>query len=465
MVIKTKDKQYVYSGNTGQIAEISQKFEEDINNILLYENVNLTEFETTYPCIFSPSPIEEIIIGYSDEEIRHQIETNLKHMTISITNECNMRCKYCVYSGNFSHYRTHSNKVMSKKIAFKSADYFLDHISNDGEPKFFTFYGGEPLLNFSLIKEVISYIKSRTTANIYFSITTNGTLIDDEKIDFLINNKIFLMVSLDGDKQTHDKNRVFFTGNPTFEVIMKNLNSIKEISADYYKYYILFSVTLTEGCDYKIIDDFFSKLENPCKISGVLAYGSRDIKPIKNTSKNIKYIINKFVQGCWSHTYDAIDTRGPYFFALNVVGTTIKLLHTRDVSNCHLAKKQYMLRRHCIPGSTKIFVSPEGNFYPCEKLDSHDHLIIGNIYEGVNLEKVKKYLDNFIKIKNQKCKNCFLLNICNLCFQSASNGCIWDITKFELFCQYAKDDFKNGLVIYTTILEKDEDGLRFLERL
>ena len=61
MVIKTKDKQYVYSGNTGQIAEISQKFEEDINNILLYENVNLTEFETTYPCIFSPSPIEEII--------------------------------------------------------------------------------------------------------------------------------------------------------------------------------------------------------------------------------------------------------------------------------------------------------------------------------------------------------------------------------------------------------------------
>ena len=96
------------------------------------------------------------------------------------------------------------------------------------------------------------------------------------------------MISLDGDKTVHDKNRVSFFGEPTFDIIMHNLEKIKEIDANYYKYYLIFSTTLTESCDYQQLDLFFSRLKKSCKVSGVLAYGSKNIRSLDKHSKNRK---------------------------------------------------------------------------------------------------------------------------------------------------------------------------------
>ena len=457
---KTDGKNYLYSGNTGQIAEISQELKDLLNRDI--RNDKIIKIQKTNPVIFSPSPVRIIKFGYSKDFIKEQIEHGLKQMTLGVTNQCNLRCKYCVYSGNFKNFRTHSNKCMSLEIAVKSIDYFLKHLSKTENSKFLTFYGGEPLLNFDLISQVINYVKSKSNANIYYSITTNGTLLDEEKINFLSKNKIFLMISLDGDKTVHDKNRVSFFGEPTFDIIMHNLEKIKEIDANYYKYYLIFSTTLTESCDYQQLDLFFSRLKKSCKVSGVLAYGSKNIRSLDKHSKNRKYIVDRFIEGCLRHRYDRIDDNDGYIFPLNVVGTIIKLIHKRRVSNNFLLEKNYLFKNHCIPGATKIFVSPEGNFFPCEKLDAHNHLMIGNINEGIKLKNIENMLNKFMSIKNKYCTNCPFLDICNLCLQSASDGEKFDTKKFELFCYYAKHDIENGLKIYSRILEKDENALNFL---
>lgn len=177
---KTDGKNYLYSGNTGQIAEISQELKDLLNRDI--RNDKIIKIQKTNPVIFSPSPVRIIKFGYSKDFIKEQIEHGLKQMTLGVTNQCNLRCKYCVYSGNFKNFRTHSNKCMSLEIAVKSIDYFLKHISKTENYKFLTFYGGEPLLNFDLISQVINYVKSKSNANIYYSITTNGTLLDEEKL-------------------------------------------------------------------------------------------------------------------------------------------------------------------------------------------------------------------------------------------------------------------------------------------
>jgi uncharacterized protein len=90
-----------------------------------------------------------------------------------------------------------------------------------------TFYGGEPFLKFEIIKSVVNYCKSKNfKAKIYA--TTNGTIINDEIIDFIIENEIHVMFSLDGYKENHDRNRVFANNIPTFELILENIKKIQK---------------------------------------------------------------------------------------------------------------------------------------------------------------------------------------------------------------------------------------------
>lgn len=88
------------------------------------------------------------------------------------------------------------------------------------------FYGGEPFLNFPLIKEVVEYVKQIDNETIFY-ITTNGTLLNSEIIDFLTENNILITFSLDGFKENHDRNRVYENGRPTFDTIINNINKLQ----------------------------------------------------------------------------------------------------------------------------------------------------------------------------------------------------------------------------------------------
>jgi len=243
-IIETPKGAYLFSGNTGQIFGIGDDLKNALQGIGPQSDELRNTFEQTYPDIFSTSKISEFRWGYSDSDIGALISGDLQQMSLGVTTQCNMRCSYCVYSGEFDGNRVHADGAMSRDVALKAADYFLNHVAHDDKPKYFTFYGGEPLLEFDLIKEVINYINSKIRQKVYFSITTNGTLLGKGNIPFLIDNDVFLMVSLDGDKAAHDKNRRYANGNPTHDVIMKNLKKIRDRDPNFYNRNLQFSVTL-----------------------------------------------------------------------------------------------------------------------------------------------------------------------------------------------------------------------------
>ena len=157
--------------------------------------------------------------------LKYSLENDLGTMALQVTQNCNLRCKYCVYSGNYEN-REHSSLRMSRETAYKAIDYLVEHSTNS-ENLHLGFYGGEPLLEFELIKDCVEYIRKATNKEIIFNITTNCVLLDEEKIDFLYQNDFRVTISLDGPANIHDANRVKLDNSGSFSNVIIAIQVIK----------------------------------------------------------------------------------------------------------------------------------------------------------------------------------------------------------------------------------------------
>lgn len=433
-------------------------------HIYLYKNIkNFGESKVVKNLKSLKNIVSKVVPGYTFEEVKEAISGNLKQMTLCVTQNCNLRCSYCVYSGQFQNFRTHKNISMSNTLAIDAADYFLKHAS-PYDDLYFTFYGGEPLLNLPLISKVSKYLKKNLKNRINFSITTNGTIINKKIIEYIKKNKVFLTISLDGNKYTHDKNRKFKNGNGSFDKILKNLEKLKSSLGELFNTYVSFSVTLNAGCDYKELDSFFNNFRNSVRVSGVMFYGSNSLDSIANTSKNMSFLVDKYKEGVLNHAFDDDYTKEPYRFSASVISNGIKSIHLRKIADKKIHQKTFLLKKHCIPGSTKLFVTPSGDLFPCEKLDSFSHLKVGNIYSSVDPSLVYNYLNEYSELRNKFCKDCFLIDFCDQCFLSASNGEDWDEEKMMFYCNNARNEYLKAFTIYADLLEKDLNAFNFIDK-
>ena len=192
-----------------------------------------------------------------DSTLEYALERNVGTAALQVTQGCNLRCKYCSYSGKYDN-RVHGNKRMSKEIAFSAIDFVLNH-SIDRDKIYLGFYGGEPLLEFGLIKDCVEYAKRKCVGKkISFNMTSNTTLINDDIIDFLYDNKFGLTISLDGDRQAHDKNRRFASnGLGSFDTVIRNLKRIMELHPDYLELIHINSV-IDPATDFDSTNRFFT---------------------------------------------------------------------------------------------------------------------------------------------------------------------------------------------------------------
>ncbi|MBN1234101.1 MAG: radical SAM protein [Candidatus Coatesbacteria bacterium] len=120
-------------------------------------------------------------------DTKEKLLNKRQRLILEISQDCNNRCYYCTYSGKYSTHRVHRGVSMTFDIAIKAIEDFLEH-SVDAKVRAITFYGGEPLLEFELIKQIITYLEDKGI-ECYFSISTNGALLTEEIIDWLVNYK------------------------------------------------------------------------------------------------------------------------------------------------------------------------------------------------------------------------------------------------------------------------------------
>jgi uncharacterized protein len=145
-------------------------------------------------------------------------------MELVLTEGCNLACSYCFEKNMLSH------KKMPLSIAAKAVDLLLDY-SNDQSELNITFFGGEPTLNYPVIKCITEYVQQKASSrnkSVHFNMTSNGTLLTSSMIDYFYQNKIKILISMDGVKGTHDKFRIDKNGKGTFDRVYKNLKLLKE---------------------------------------------------------------------------------------------------------------------------------------------------------------------------------------------------------------------------------------------
>ena len=154
----------------------------------------------------------------------------------------------------------HSQKEMSWETAKEAVDYLYGH-SMSSEDIYISFYGGEPLLMFRLIKEVVEYVKREyCQRTVHFNLTTNGTLFTPEIVQYFIKNNIQIMFSLDGPKEVHDKNRIFAGSNRgSFEKLRDSMKMIYSMGRKYYKKNVSFNTVLDPQNELRTIYEFLDK--------------------------------------------------------------------------------------------------------------------------------------------------------------------------------------------------------------
>lgn len=408
---------YLYDRNTNYIVCISEDLYQyldgsgDITDSIQHEIDKLQEMD-----IFHDTTVKKIENPES-EFLKYKLDRKLNKITLQVTQQCNLRCQYCVYSEKYEN-RVHSNRNMSQETAKRSIDFLAEH-SLDSPKLYIGFYGGEPLLRFSFIKEQMEYAKKRLEGKeLTFILTTNGTLLNDEMIEYFMVNHMELTVSLDGDQKSHNKNRRFYSNDKgSFDTIFEKLQHIKEKYPDYFKQ-IRINAVIDPDNDFRSICSFFREsplLKDLTVSAGVISsnYSKEEVILGESYKKDYGYETFKFILS----EFGVIDKEKVSNLFEDYL-TGVKKVNARGVS--YLGEITHP-GGPCTPGIQRLFVSVDGMLYPCEKVDEESKTMrLGDIYEGFDLENVMNIL-NIGSLTEKECKNCWAFRLCTACAAGADD--------------------------------------------
>lgn len=199
------------------------------------------EFQFASGTIKNAMEVEKILLTTTAEKFgitdgissyEELIGTSLETLFLEVTESCNLRCGYCVYGGHYQYKRNHGQLSMTRDIACRALDYLKEHSSKSKRTSV-SFYGGEPLLDFELVKFCAGYAKDIIPGNkLSFAITTNGTILTPEMAEFFYENDFRVLVSIDGPQDIHDSFRLDLKGKGSHKRTVDGLKNLIDVYGD-----------------------------------------------------------------------------------------------------------------------------------------------------------------------------------------------------------------------------------------
>ncbi|MEA2114601.1 MAG: radical SAM protein [Thermodesulfobacteriota bacterium] len=351
---------------------------------------------------------------------------------LSLTNRCNLSCPYC-YSGK------KQQNDMELATAEMAVDFAIDR-SSPREKIEYSFFGGEPLLCFDLIQEIVTHIRMREqeiTNPVTLSITTNGTVLDQAMLDFFRKEKVNLCISIDGMQDVHDINRSYANGASCFRDVIANL--------------------------YTVLNQHHSVQVNA-------VYGPETVKSLPETvaffiEQGVPAIhLNPDISSIWSReSYTYLDEA----FSQIARQYTHCFQQGKEVAiNCIDSKVLLFLKGgcsdedHCGMGESQWAFAASGNIYPCERLigeDDGSSFCMGNVRNDLMEDRRLKVLDGRGN-RNQECRDCELSSYCmNQC--GCSNYYMTGYTDLagSLLCRSEKAAIGAARYVLTTLSESENE--------
>lgn len=349
--------------------------------------------------------------------VPYMLGTKLMQVTLQVTQRCDLRCEYCVYSGNYKN-RHHSQKDMDWITAKKGIDLLIAH-SSDSDMIGLGFYGGEPLLRFDLIQLCVAYIEEEVKGKrIIYNITTNGTIMNREIAQFLIDHDFIITLSLDGPEEIHDIHRRYADSNKgSFDTMMETVALLKEMHPDYHKK-IHFNTVIDIRNEFKPLADFLKydeRVKDDIFMTNTIAedYTDEVMEPSDSYIEGMNYEYFKVML----YRLGKISSKSISKLA-SLRFTEIQNQLFRFKENASTIGERNHHAGPCIPGKKRLFLSADGKLFPCERVSETSALTqMGDVDMGIDIEKAKRIL-NIECWSHDICQNCWAYRHCGNCIRT-----------------------------------------------
>ena len=394
-------------------------------------------------------------------ETQFQYEEMYRHpfsASLNLTDSCNLACRYCFVEQH--------PRFMSLEVAIKAVDWLADnykyHMKNKTLltqrgllQKSICFFGGEPMIQYEqIIQPLVAYIEKTYPNEFYLSMTTNGTLLNEEKLKFLSQHNIPIMLSLDGNRDTQEWNRPCQNGQSSFDLVNNNIPNIL-------KYFprTMMRATVSQDKVDKLFENYlFAQNKNFLHFFAMPDH--RSYWPIEKEN-----ILKDQLQSIYVHQINSFKA-GKKPIECPFITRAIQTIVEHDVhiiNNIHMKNSAKNLIR-CGLGVTTCSIECDGTITACQEQATHtaDIFKIGNLYEdGINSLKQSQLLEFYLNsptlssLNQNQCDNCLLDHECinwAECFSTSYDLCN-EFTKINpIRCIWLEENLKNAIIMMNILV-------------
>ena len=327
-------------------------------------------------------------------ELKNRSKGIVKALCLHVAHTCNLNCSYCFASqGKYKGERA----LMSYEVGVRALDFLIEN-SGSRRNLEVDFFGGEPLMNFDVVKKLVAYARSvekEKGKNFRFTLTTNGVLIDDEVIDFCNREMSNVVLSLDGRKEVHDRFRKDYAGNGSWKKIVPKFQKFVEKRGGE-RYYIRGTFThknpdFTEDIKEMLSLGFTELSMEPvvCDKNDENALTEEDLPIIKREYEKLaELMLERKKQG------------KPFTFYHYILDLKEGPCVYKRISGCG-------------SGTEYMAVTPWGDLYPCHQFVGEEKFKLGDIYNGVTNTAVQQEFFNCNAYSRKECRNCWARLYCS----------------------------------------------------
>lgn len=339
---------------------------------------------------------KEMLFAPMDPDYKVAIEDKpiVKALCLNIAHDCNLRCRYCFAGqGGYGQWRM----LMSFDVARRAVDFLIAH-SGPRQHCEMDFFGGEPLMNWHVVQQTVAYVRQQEKKHnkiFKLSLTTNGFLLDKEKVKYLTDNHIALILSLDGRKEMHDRMRPGVHGEGTYDRILKNLQYCVA-HRDGEEYYVRGTYTRYNMDFTKDVLDMVDKGFPALSMEPVVGDPSEDYAIQEEDLPRVKAEYDTLAKAFIQRE----EAKNPFFyFHFNMSLWRGPCLPKR--------------LRGCGAGHEYLAVVPNGDIYPCHQFVGREEYVVGNVYEGLkNMKMMREFRENHVLTKPE-CVKCWAKFFCS----------------------------------------------------
>ena len=362
-------------------------------------------------------------------------KTVVKALCLHIAHDCNLACQYCFAEEGEYHGR---RALMSFEVGKKALDFVIANSGNRRNLEV-DFFGGEPLMNWEVVKQLVEYGRSKEkeyNKNFRFTMTTNGVLLNDEIMDYCNREMSNVVLSLDGRKEVNDKMRPFRGGKGSFDLIVPKFQKFAEMRGDR-DYYVRGTFTRHNLDFSKDVMEFADLGFRSMSIEPVVA------KPEEEYAireEDLPQIMEEYDRLAEEYLKRKKEGRGFNFFHFNI-----------DLNQGPCVAKRLS---GCGSGTEYLAVTPWGDLYPCHQFVGQEEFLLGNVDTGVTNERIRDEFKLCNVYAKDKCRDCFARFYCSGgCAANSYNfhGSITDA--YDIGCAMQKKRIECAIMLKAALAE------------